>query len=320
MQTLNTINQNFDFASYCADRRKLVEEKLDQYLTSKTPTKLWESMRYSLLSGGKRLRALLCLASAEAIMPNGSSLPFLPCACAIEMVHAMSLIHDDLPCMDNDDYRRGKLTNHKVYGEAMALLAGDALLLLAIEVLIKHTPIIIDRAVLSKVVAQLCEASGASGMVGGQVLDLAFTGNSNRSLFDQEDNINNETEAVEAIHKSKTTALIRFAVCSSATLAAANERQLTLLDDFAQRLGLAFQIADDLLDSTGSLATLGKTPGKDKGANKTTWVTIFGASKAQEKLQMLEMEGLAILNNSAIDPIGTKPLQELLKYAIHREK
>ena len=324
MQTINInmSHQNFDLASYCAEKRSLVENKLDEYLISQTPTKLWESMRYSVLSGGKRLRALLCLASAEAIIgSNNNSLePFLPCCCALEMVHAMSLIHDDLPAMDNDDYRRGQLTNHKVYGEAVALLAGDALLMLAIEILIKHTPKYIDREILLQVITELCQASGAPGMVGGQVLDLAFTGNLNQLPFNDHDNFSSQAEVVEAIHKYKTGALIKFAVWSGAQLAGANDSQLNTLAQFAECLGLAFQITDDLLDETGDLATLGKTPGKDQAANKTTWVTIFGNKKAKEKLQMLEEEGLAILDNSSINSAQTIPLKELLKYAIHRQK
>ncbi len=177
MQTVEAQRNEFDFASYLEVRRKLIETKLAQYLPIATPERLWQSMRYSVLSGGKRLRALLCLSSAEAIIGFDQDLePFIPCACALELIHAMSLIHDDLPALDNDDFRRGKPTNHKVYGEAMALLAGDALLMQAIEILIKHTPKRIERSLLLEVVERLCQATGASGMVGGQVLDLTFTG------------------------------------------------------------------------------------------------------------------------------------------------
>jgi geranylgeranyl diphosphate synthase type II len=322
MQTVNSSSQNFDFTAYCNQRRKLVENRLSEYLTDKPPVKLWESMRYSVLSGGKRLRAILCLASAEAVNNNYEN-PIedcLPCSCALEMVHAMSLIHDDLPSMDNDDFRRGQPTNHKVYGEAMALLAGDALLMLAIEILVKHTPTKVDRDLLLQIVTGLCQATGASGMVGGQVLDLAFTGDHNNSILDSRDNISNQSEAVEAIHNGKTAALIKFAVWSGAKIALATDSQLDTLDQFAQNLGLAFQITDDILDSTGDLHTLGKTPGKDQAANKTTWVTIFGAAKAQEKLNMLEKDGLAILDGSSLDKARTQPLKELLKYAIHRQK
>ena len=319
MQTINATSNNFDFASYCTQGRQLVENKLSEYLTVRPPEKLWESMRYSVLSGGKRMRALLCLAAAQAVQnnDNNSLEPYLPCSCALEMVHAMSLIHDDLPALDNDDYRRGQLTNHKVYGEAMALLAGDALLMLAVEILIKYTPANIDPSILLQVVTGLSQAAGAPGMVGGQVLDLAFTG---QLTGNDDTNHCKQAETVETIHKGKTGALIKFAVWSGAKLAAANESQLNTLEQFAHCLGLAFQIADDMLDLTGNLATLGKTPGKDQAANKVTWVTVFGPQKAQEKLRLLEEEGLAALNNSLINPMQARPLKELLKYAIHRDK
>ncbi|HEY9714567.1 MAG TPA: polyprenyl synthetase family protein, partial [Chroococcales cyanobacterium] len=172
----------FDFKSYVASRRQLIEERLSLYLNpGEEPLQLWEAMRYSVLSGGKRLRALLCLAAGEAVSPE--NMPeteieelLLPTAAAIEMVHAMSLIHDDLPCLDNDDMRRGKPTNHKVFGEAMALLAGDALLILANQILIERTPASISRSVVLDVSLELSKALGPAGMVGGQVDDMRFTG------------------------------------------------------------------------------------------------------------------------------------------------
>lgn len=191
MQTIDIPGKEFDFVSYSEDKRRLVEHKLDEYLALKEPVKLWESMRYSVLAGGKRLRALLCLAAAEAISENRFIEQVLPCCCALEIVHAMSLIHDDLPALDNDDYRRGRLTNHKVYGEAMALLAGDALLMLAIEILIEHSKEI-DQSVLLEVVTGLSRAAGTSGMVGGQVLDLEYTGQTNQAI---------PIQAIETMHK-----------------------------------------------------------------------------------------------------------------------
>ncbi len=319
MQTVDSSQIEFNFAAYIKERRQLIENKLAHCLDGKIPDNLWDSMRYSVLSGGKRLRALLCLASAEAIIGLDEDLEaFLPLCCAIEMIHAMSLIHDDLPALDNDDYRRGKLTNHKVFGEAIALLAGDALLMLAIETLIEKTPKTIDSGLLLDIVRQLCQATGAPGMVGGQVLDLAFTGKltdlQNSNASDQKI----KADTIETIHRGKTGALIKFAVRSGASLAGANSKQLTLLEDFADKLGYAFQIADDLLDSTGNLITLGKTPGKDQASCKVTWVTVFGEKQALEKLQNLEKEGMAILNSSELAGHNTAPLKELLKYAINR--
>lgn len=304
----------FSFKTYAADRRALVEEYLTRYLDQAEPAILWESMRYSVLSGGKRLRALLCIAGAEAIRPSEDvSAKVLPCACAIEMIHAMSLIHDDLPSMDNDDFRRGKPTNHKVFGEAMALLAGDALLMLAEEILIDETPENVDRSVLLSVVRELSHATGAHGMVGGQVEDMNFTGafeqgHANKDYVDE--------NILESIHRRKTGALITFSVWSGAKLVGANERQLIDLKRFGEILGLAFQITDDLLDVTGDIQTLGKTPGKDEATQKATWVRLFGIDGSKARLKELEIEGLSKLENIEI---GSAPaLHELLKYAIHR--
>jgi len=316
MQTIGLPHNEYDFHSYTKARRELIEAKLAEFLSGKYPSALWESMRYSV-SGGKKLRALLCLASAESIAGLNQEIDLVvPVSCAIEMVHAMSLIHDDLPALDNDDYRRGKLTNHKVYGEAIALLAGDALLMLAIETIIEKTSDKVDRQVLLKVISRFTQAIGASGMVGGQVLDLDFTG----KVEDLRKIKNNkaELEAVESIHKGKTAALIKFSVWSGAAIVGANEKQLQLLEEFAEKLGFAFQIADDLLDSTGNLATLGKTPGKDQAANKVTWVTLFGEQEARQMLQKLAEEGMEILKSDELANNQNTPLAELLKYAIYR--
>jgi geranylgeranyl diphosphate synthase type II len=319
MQTIGLPHDEYNFASYAKVRRDLIEAKLAEYLNKSDPDSLWESMRYSVLSGGKKLRALLCLASAESIIGIDKDLePFLPVACAIEMVHAMSLIHDDLPALDNDDYRRGKLTNHKVYGEATALLAGDALLMLAIETIIEKTPKNIDKQILLNVISRFSQAIGAPGMVGGQILDLAFTGKLDDLRNSKEKTYDVEAKTIEAIHKGKTGALIKFSVWSGATLAGANNKQLQLLEEFADKLGFAFQIADDLLDVTGNLASIGKTPGKDAAASKVTWVTVFGEKIARQKLQKLEEEGLSVLNNDSLKNNQTAPLTELLKYAIYR--
>jgi len=299
----------FEFKEYVAARRQLVESTLGEYLSADDPPELWESMRYSVLGGGKRLRAILCLSAAEAV--GGEPELALPCACAIELVHAMSLIHDDLPCLDNDDLRRGRPTNHKVFGEAMALLAGDALLMLASEILIARTSKAVDRGVLLDVAAGLARAAGASGMVGGQVVDIAFTG---RAGSGEPAGM----QMLESMHRRKTGALIRFSIWSGARLAGADEPRLSALGRFGEVLGLAFQIADDLLDVTGDAITLGKTPGKDEASKKTTWVSLHGVEASRAKLAALEAEGRSLVAESGLDAQHAQALSALLAYAIHR--
>jgi geranylgeranyl diphosphate synthase type II len=321
----------FDFAKYAAPRRLLVEARLAEYLPQQEPAQLWESMRYSVLSGGKRIRALLCIAAAEAVSTSNERSDasvhnneleanpliqaVLPCCCAIEMVHAMSLIHDDLPAMDNDDLRRGKPTNHKVFGEATALLAGDALLMLANEILVSKTPSSVAADIVLSVVAELARAVGPQGMVAGQIYDLAFTG----SAKGHEERVYaSDIEIVETIHKYKTAAFIRFSTWAGARLAGAQPEVLKVLERFAELLGLAFQITDDVLDFTGDAKALGKTPGKDLAASKTTWVTLFGLAGARNKLKELGDEGLTLLDNSALEAASSPALKAILQYAIQR--
>lgn len=316
----------FDFETYHAARRSLVEEQLSSFLSANDPAKLFESMRYSVLSAGKRIRAVLCIASAEAvgvsqIVAAKDRTPYsskteagqlaLPCACAIEMIHAMSLIHDDLPCMDDDDFRRGKPSNHKVFGEAMALLAGDALLIYALEVLLKHSSESINRTNLIRVATELSAATGASGMVGGQVLDMAVTGIASTGIAAT-------LELLNKIHQRKTGALIRFSVWSGACLLGAPEPVLQNLLAFGDLLGLSFQIADDLLDITGDIKTLGKTPGKDLQSGKLTWVSAYGEKEARKKLEELEEKAKSVLSKTDLPQDGLQPLNALLEYAIHR--
>jgi geranylgeranyl diphosphate synthase type II len=339
----------FDFDAYISARRSLIEERLDRYLTSKKGGVLWDSMRYSVLSGGKRLRAILCLAVAEAMASglDDGQLDVsdvieiaLPCACAIEMVHAMSLIHDDLPALDNDDLRRGKPTNHKVFGEAVALLAGDALLMLANQILIDETPRSVDSDTLLSVVSELARATGPEGMVGGQVADMIYTGVPGRDgacggkKMLQRDDLATEFQegsedaagdqpvltasVMEEIHMAKTGALIRFSVWSGARLMGAPLDKLDNLALYGEVLGLAFQIADDLLDVTGDSATLGKTPGKDEASDKATFVRLFGIDGARARLKDLEATGLNMVEQCAANSSGIPALKALLQYAIHR--
>lgn len=327
--------QSFDSKKYFEDRRVLVEKKLEEYLPLDEPELLWESMRYSVLGGGKRLRALLCIAAFETVKniyikdieeDDLEISKVMPCACALEMVHAMSLVHDDLPCLDNDDFRRGKPTNHKVYGEATALLAGDALLMRAVEVLIGKTPRSSDASGLLEVAEALTRATGADGMVGGQIYDLIHTqesgsGEGDTKLGELQRNRTEINESVvEKIHSGKTCALIRFSLWSGARLAGASAAQLVAIEKFGDILGLAFQITDDLLDVTGDQQTLGKTPGKDEAADKATWIRLFGIDGARAKLSELEVEGKRLLNENGLNKDDFNALESLLKLAIHRQK
>ncbi|MBI1271724.1 hypothetical protein GC174_14950 [bacterium] len=338
------------FQEFVKSRKAAVEDALGFYLgnTDKDSGLLQEAMRYSVLSGGKRLRALLCIAAFETISginhsqsktnwPDYSSI--LPIACAIEMVHAMSLIHDDLPCLDDDDLRRGRPTNHKVFGEAMALLAGDALLMKAVELIIDRTPAAVDRSVLLEVVKGLSEATGARGMVGGQVFDLIYTGqfglpeNVDTAMVDKalkegltlaelsvDGSCSKEitAEKVEAIHRLKTGALIRYALTAGSAVAGASEFQLEGIHKFGEILGLAFQIADDLLDVTGDSDSLGKTPGKDEKCDKATWIKVFGVEGAREKLKSLDVAGRETLANYNLQSSDFPVLEQLLEFAIVR--
>lgn len=321
MATGSVTASSFVFDHYAAAKREAIEQALERYMAEGLPKPLWESMRYSVLSGGKRFRAMLCLASAEAMAGGGPSegahQRALPCAAAIEMIHAMSLIHDDLPCMDNDDFRRGKPTNHRVYGEALALLAGDGLLAYATEVLIRHTPKQVPAEIVLDVVAELSRATGPAGMVGGQVEDCIATGLMSceaESAAKSEDKLT----LLESIHKKKTGALLRFSAWSGARLMGADEQVLNMLTRYGDVLGIAFQIADDLLDITGDIQTLGKTPGKDVATGKVTWVTVYGIDGAKEALQKLEREGIDALDKTGWSESARAPLSALLAYAIHR--
>lgn len=271
----------FDLASYLAERQDQVEAALDRSLPVVYPEKIYEAMRYSLMAGGKRLRPILCLATCE--MTGGTIEMAMPTACALEMIHTMSLIHDDLPAMDNDDYRRGKLTNHKVFGEDVAILAGDGLLAYAFEhVAIESQGVPAER--LLRVVAMLGRAVGAAGLVGGQVVDLDCEGKSDVSL-----------ETLNFIHNHKTAALLEASVVSGAVLTGASEEDLQRLRRYAQNIGLAFQIVDDILDITATQEELGKTAGKDLTAQKATYPSIWGLEESRQQAKKLVEEAQAEL-------------------------
>ncbi|MDJ0799387.1 MAG: polyprenyl synthetase family protein [Calothrix sp. MO_167.B12] len=294
---------NFDLLVYLQARQKLCEAALEQAVPMQYPDTIYEAMRYSLLAGGKRLRPILCLATCE--MLGGTIEMAMPTACALEMIHTMSLIHDDLPAMDNDDYRRGKLTNHKVYGEDIAILAGDGLLAYAFEFIASTTKNVPAQRVL-QVVAQLGRAVGAAGLVGGQVVDLESEGKSDVSL-----------ETLNFIHKHKTGALLEVCVVSGGILAGAAGEDLHRLSAYAQNIGLAFQIIDDILDITATQETLGKTIGKDQQAQKVTYPSLWGIEESQKQAKLLIDTACAQL-----EPFGGKayPLLALAHFIVNRDR
>lgn len=276
---------SFDLQHYLGDRAQQVEAALDASLPVVYPEKIYDAMRYSLMAGGKRLRPILCLATCD--MLGGSDAIAMPTACALEMVHTMSLIHDDLPSMDNDDYRRGKLTNHKVYGEDVAVLAGDALLTYAFEYIATQTPQTDQTtpARILKVIALLGKAVGAAGLVGGQIVDLASEG----TVVDE--------KTLTFIHMHKTAALLEISVTSGAILAGADQITIEKLQRYAQRIGLAFQIVDDILDITATSEELGKSAGKDVAAQKATYPSLWGLEESQRKADQLIDAAIAELSD-----------------------
>jgi geranylgeranyl diphosphate synthase type II len=262
------------FDAYLAERRALVDEFMDTVVPPEetAPETISRAVRYSLFAGGKRLRPILVLASAEAV--GGRVGDALPAAAAFELIHTYSLIHDDLPSMDDDSLRRGKPTSHVVFGEAIAILAGDALQTHAFRVLAEgDSPVAADRRL--RAVAVLADAAGAAGMVGGQVADLE----AERRPVD--------AEALEFIHRHKTGALIRAACEAGAIVGGAADDEVARLARYGESIGLAFQIVDDILDVTGSAASLGKTAGKDERAGKATYPGVHGIDRAHERASEL---------------------------------
>ncbi len=275
------------------DYKNIIEKTLEEYFDDKLKNKEYtlfkdvlESMKYTTCLGGKRLRAVLCLESCRIF--SGGYEAAIPTACAIEMLHAQSLIHDDLPCMDNDDLRRGKPSNHKVYGEAIATLAGDALISYAIQTIIEKTPKNIAPEKIIEVLRQYAVAAGAFGIVGGQTADI------------EAENKKVSLEHLNFIHSYKTGALFKFSLIAGAILGGADERQIEIIKEFGEKFGLAFQIKDDILDVTSTTEIMGKTVGKDANVNKSTYVTIFGLEGAKEKLEGVIKECYGILEDNNI--------------------
>ncbi|HIS88888.1 TPA: polyprenyl synthetase family protein, partial [Candidatus Avigastranaerophilus faecigallinarum] len=252
-----------DFAKEKYNKLKnIVDEHIDKYIEVVYPESVYKSMKYSLLAGGKRLRPVMAIETATIL---GASIEqIIPTATAIEMLHCQSLIHDDLPCMDNDDFRRGKPTNHKVFGESTAVLAGDALLSFAPKTIIERTPSSVKPETILKVLNEFFIAAGVDGIISGQIVDIDS----------EKKKISKET--LDFIYEYKTARLFKLAVRSGAIIAGANEKQIQDLTKFAQYYGHAFQIYDDILDVTATLEEIGKTPGKDINAEKSTYVSMYG--------------------------------------------
>ena len=294
---------SFDLKPYLETRRALVDAALDRTLPTEDtpPTNLHRAMRYSVLAPGKRLRPILVIAGAEAV--GGAAPAVMDAACALELIHAYSLIHDDLPAMDDDDYRRGRLTNHKVFGEAMAILAGDALLTLAFRLIADNASRMNDPRMIARVVADVADAAGTDGMVGGQVVDIESEGKDVTA------------ETLEYIHRHKTAALIRVSLTAGATLAGGRPEQVAAIRAAGEALGLAFQIVDDILDVEGSLAELGKSAGSDERKKKATYPAFHGLALSKQKARMLIDETKRLL-----EPLGSSalPIRALADFVLER--
>lgn len=291
------------FKDLLAYRAELVEKNLRAELAQSQilDEKLARAMEYSLLSGGKRLRPVLLMAAADAV--NGTGENFLTTASAIEMIHTYSLIHDDLPAMDNDDYRRGRLTNHKVFGEATAILAGDALLTLAFEVVMRQRNT--SYAAILSVIRELSTAAGAGGMVGGQSIDLESEG---KTI---------DMATLRKMHMGKTGALFRAAIRCGAILSNAANSQLNALTRYAENFGLAFQITDDILDVTGDEKNLGKPVGSDARNKKSTYVTLTSLETAKSLAGDAVNDAVSALKNFGDE---ADFLRELVRYLPERKK
>jgi geranylgeranyl diphosphate synthase type II len=288
--------------AYLKSRQKMIDRALNRYLpkASVKPTTIHKAMRYSLFAGGKRLRPILCLATAEA--SGGKIDNALPLACALECVHTYSLVHDDLPSMDNDDFRRGRATCHKVFGDGIAVLAGDALLTIAFEIVSRAKPA--PRYNMSILLRELAIAAGSQKLIAGQVADLEAEGRKvNRAQL-------------RYIHQNKTAAILTTSVRLGAMSANANEKKLPAITKFGRALGLAFQVIDDILDVTQTSEKLGKSAGKDVAAHKATYPAVIGLEKSRTEAKRLTRQA-----HDALSIFGAKAeaLHALANYLLERE-
>lgn len=293
-----------DIKTYLAKKKDIVDKSLEKLVPPSTafPPSVHEAIRYSLFAGGKRVRPILVIAAAEALGASTSDL--LPFAGALELIHTYSLIHDDLPAMDDDDFRRGRATCHKVYGETIAILAGDGLLNMAFEVLSDSRRLkAVSAQRLVAIIKEISTASGVYGMVGGQVVDIESEGK------------DIDFPTLEYIHTHKTGALIRASVRTGALYAKASKKQFSALTHYGELVGLAFQIVDDILDITGSREETGKDEGSDLKKGKQTFPSFYGLDESRRRA--VEVSDRAVL---ALKDFGRKadPLRELAKYIVNR--
>ncbi len=300
---MQTGKNGFDLQKYLADRIQAVNNALDRLLppANAKPSTIHRAMRYSLFAGGKRLRPILCLAAAETC--GGTIADAMPAACAVECIHTYSLIHDDLPALDNDDFRRGKPTSHKVFGEAIAILAGDALLTQAFEIAAKAKGW--PRYPHKVIFAELARAAGSLQLIAGQVADLEAEG------------CTISPRQLRYIHERKTSALLCCAVRLGGMSANCTHAQLEALTHFGYNVGLAFQVIDDILDVTQPTEKLGKTSGKDAKANKATYPAILGLEKSRKIAEQLTNRAFA-----ALKPFGGRAiaLEALAEYLLRRDR
>jgi geranylgeranyl diphosphate synthase, type II len=290
---------------YLAGQKTLIDQALAGYLPGEEsyPPLIFQAVRYSLLAGGKRLRPILCLAAAEAV--GGTYGPILPVACAIELIHTYSLIHDDLPAMDNDDYRRGRLTSHKVFGEDVAILAGDALLTEAFRLMTRRDLMAgMPPERLLDAIGEIAKAAGWFGMVGGQVLDIRSEGKSV------------DLEALQRIHRLKTGMMIRVSLRAGAILAGASDEQIESLSHYGEQVGLAYQIVDDILNVEGDRTLLGKETGSDAARGKVTFPAVLGVEASRTRAEALIREALSSL---ALFDDRAEPLRRLARYIPERK-
>ena len=254
---------------------ELVDKKLDEYMPICYPEDIFKAMKYTLMLPGKRLRPVMCIETARLLGCDIEKV--LPSACALEMLHVQSLIHDDLPCMDNDDFRRGKPSNHKVFGEANAVLAGDALLTFAPQLIIEKSKGLSAEQIV-RIIHEYTKFAGAYGLIAGQVVDIESEGGKL---------VKSPEETLDFIHLNKTAVLFRLAVRVGAIAAGAEEEVIEEFDNFAKKFGLAFQIYDDIMDEISSFEEMGKTVGKDKNSGKLTYVSLYGLEEAENKFKTL---------------------------------
>jgi farnesyl diphosphate synthase len=292
---------NFDFSAWSAAHLQGVEQALEAWVPAQAPAGLGEAMRYAVLGGGKRLRPLLVLAACESLGGNADAA--MRAACAVELIHAYSLVHDDMPCMDNDVLRRGKPTVHVKFGQATALLTGDALQALAFELLTPQDGSV-PQAMQARLCALLARAAGEAGMAGGQAIDLASVG---KALDEAQ---------LKKMHELKTGALLQASVMMGAACGLATPAQAQALLAYGHAIGLAFQVVDDILDVTADSATLGKTAGKDAEANKPTYVSILGMDRSQAYAQQLYAQAMQAL--TGVSFVQTHALTALADLVIKR--